>query len=59
MGAATVTVVAELGPTRRGEPEMAASDVAERERAAIAAAADVLGNTAAVCRASYVAPAVV
>ncbi len=56
---ATVTVVAELGPNGRAEPEMAARDVAERERAAIAAAADVLGNTAAVCRASYVAPAVV
>ena len=49
---ATTTVVAELAAAK---PSVDAIEVCER--AAIAAAADALGNTVAVCRASYVAPA--
>ena len=49
---ATVTVVGELA---LADPR--ADAVEESERAAIAAAADALGNTVAVCRGSYVAPA--
>jgi DNA topoisomerase-1 len=49
---ATATVVEGLA---RADPDV--DPVEESERAAIAAAADALGNTVAVCRASYVAPA--
>jgi DNA topoisomerase-1 len=49
---ATATVVAELALADPG-----VGSVGESERAAIAAAADALGNTVAVCRSSYVAPA--
>jgi DNA topoisomerase-1 len=50
---ATATVVGELGgaDSTSGKPRVV-------ERAAIAAAAEVLGNSVAVCKASYVAPAV-
>ena len=47
---ATATVVSKLAVVRPDDV------VADAERDAIAAAADVLGNTVAVCRASYVAP---
>ena len=49
---ATATVVGQLAATSPGE------NIARSERAAIAAAADALGNTVTVCRSSYVAPAV-
>ena len=49
---ATATVVGELARADPGVDPVEAS-----ERAAIAAAADALGNTVAVCRGSYVAPA--
>ena len=49
---ATATVIGELA---RANPLVGSAE--ESERAAVAAAADALGNTVAVCRSSYVAPA--
>jgi len=52
---ATATVVGELAPSPVPSDD---NDVATAERSAIALAADALGNSVAVCRSSYVAPAV-